>query len=128
MHARLYRLTGGRFVPKWFGAPVLVLETVGRKSGEPRATPLVYARDADRFVVAPASGGTTTTPAWWLNLKAAGEATVVAGRERRRVRPRVAEGEERELLWQLLCDAYPANEDYVRMLGRDLTVVVLEPV
>ena len=115
-------------MPKWFGAPVLVIETVGRKSGEPRATPLVYARDGDRLVVAPAAGGTTTTPSWWLNLRAAGEGTVVLGRERGRVRPRVAEGQERDRLWRLLCDAYPWNEDYVRMLGRDLTVVVLEPV
>jgi deazaflavin-dependent oxidoreductase (nitroreductase family) len=115
-------------MPKWFGAPVLVLETVGRRSGEPRATPLVFARDGDRLVVAPASGGTNTSPAWWLNLKAAGEGVVVIGGERRRVQPRVAEGDERQRLWGKLCDAYPPNRDYVEMLGRELTVVVLERV
>jgi deazaflavin-dependent oxidoreductase (nitroreductase family) len=62
-----------------------------------------------------------------LNLKAAGEGTVVIGGERRRIRPRVAGGDERERLWPKLRDAYPGNEDYVQMMGRDLTVVVLEP-
>jgi F420H(2)-dependent quinone reductase len=128
LHARLYRWSGGRVMPKWFGAPVLVLETVGRKTGEPRATPLVYAPDGDDFVVSPASGGNNPNPAWWLNLQAAGEGMVVIGRERRRVRPRVAEGSERERLWPKLCDAYPPTRDYVRMMGRDLTVVVLERV
>jgi deazaflavin-dependent oxidoreductase (nitroreductase family) len=127
MHARLYRRTGGRFMPKWFGAPVLVLETVGRKSGEPRVTPLVYARDGDNFVVSPAAGGTTTSPGWWLNLQAAGRGVVVIGRERRAVRPRVVEGAERERLWPKVADAYPPSRDYVRMMGRELTVVVLEP-
>jgi deazaflavin-dependent oxidoreductase (nitroreductase family) len=128
IHARVYRLSGGRFMPRWFGAPVLVLETVGRRSGERRATPLVYARDGDDIVVSPASGGTNPNPAWWLNLKTAGEGTVVLGRERRRVHPRVAGGAERERLWPKLCDAYPPAREYVRMMGQDLTVVVLERV
>jgi len=115
-------------MPKWFGAPVLVLETVGRRSGQLRVTPLVYARDGERVVVAPAAGGTNTKPAWWLNLTAAGEGMIVIGGERRRIRPRVAEGDERERLWRKLCEAYPGNRDYVEMLGQELTVVVLEPV
>ena len=128
LHARLYRRSGGRFVPKWFGAPVLVLETLGRKSGEPRITPLVYARDGDDFVVSPAAGGTTPNPAWWLNLQAAGTGVAVIGRERRTVRPRVVEGAERERLWPKYCEAYPPARYYVRMMGRELTVVVLERV
>ncbi|MFL5884383.1 MAG: nitroreductase/quinone reductase family protein [Thermoleophilaceae bacterium] len=126
LHAQLYRRTGGRFMPKWFGAPVLVLETVGRKSGEPRVTPLVYARDGDDLVVSPAAGGTTPNPAWWLNLQAAGSGVAVIGGERRTVRPRVTAGAEREQLWPKLCEAYPPALDYVRMMGRELTVVVLE--
>jgi deazaflavin-dependent oxidoreductase (nitroreductase family) len=105
---------------------VLVLETVGRRSGEPRATPLVYARDGDDFVVSPAAGGTTPNPAWWLNLQAAGSAVAVIGRERRTVRPRVAAGPERERLWPKYCDAYPPARDYVGFMGRELTLVVLE--
>ena len=115
-------------MPKWFGAPVMVLETVGRRSGEPRVTPLVYVREGDTLVVSPSSGGTNPNPAWWLNLKAAGEGTAVVGSDRWQVRPRVAEGAERERLWPKLCDAYPGMRDYVRILGRDLTVVVLERV
>src|SRR4051812_31079411 len=82
VHGALYRRTGGRFVPRWFaGAPVMVLEVVGRRSGELRATPVLYLRDGDDLVVVPSNAGSHTTPAWWLNLRAAGEATAVIGRE-----------------------------------------------
>lgn len=47
LHARLYRITGGRFLPRWFdGAPVMVLETVGRRSGRKPATPVLYLPEA----------------------------------------------------------------------------------
>jgi F420H(2)-dependent quinone reductase len=50
LHARLYRLSGGRFLPRWFaGAPVLVLETIGRRSGHKRATPVLYMRDGEMY-------------------------------------------------------------------------------
>jgi F420H(2)-dependent quinone reductase len=128
LHARLYRRTGGRFVPRWFGGPVMVLETVGRKTGRPRATPLIYLRDGDALVVVAANAGSHKTPAWWLNLEAAGSGEVVMGRRRWRVRSRLADAQERERLWPRLVKLYPPNEDYVRFTERQLPVVILEPV
>ena len=127
LHAWLYRRTGGRFVPRWFGGPVMVLETVGRKSGRPRATPLIYLHDGDDLVVVAANAGSHRTPAWWLNLEAAGSGDVVMGRRRWRVRPRLADSRERERLWPRLVELYPPNQDYVDFTERELPVVILEP-
>ena len=127
-HGRLYRMTKGRFMPKWFqGAPVMALETVGRKSGKPRVTPVLYLRDGDRLVVQPANAGNDRTPAWWLNLRAAGEGVAVIGTERRRVKPRPATPEEHERLWPEYLKMYPAAEDYLGFTDRELPLIVLEP-
>jgi deazaflavin-dependent oxidoreductase (nitroreductase family) len=125
-HARMYRKTGGRFGRKWFGAPVLVLETVGRRSGKPRATPVIYIRDGERLVVVAANAGVGPTPAWWLNLRQAGRATVVVDGERIPVRARQADLNERERLRPRLVDNYPALEHYPTPNGA-FPVVIMEP-
>ena len=127
VHARLYRATKGRFMPKWFGAPVMVLETVGRKSGKPRATPVLCLLDGDNIVVQPANAGSDRTPAWWLNLRDAGEGVAVIAGERRKVKPRPASDEEHERLWPEYLRMYPAAEDYRRFTDRELPLIVLEP-
>lgn len=127
LHARLYRLTGGRFMPRWFGAPVMVLETVGRRSGRSRATPILYLRDGKRLVVCAANAGAHRAPDWWLNLHEAGEATAVIAGERRRIRPRVLEGDERERLWRGFVEMYPQAESYPGFTDRLLPLVALEP-
>ena len=124
-HAALYRRTVGRFFPRWFGAPVAALETVGRRSGRPRSTPVVAVPDGESFVVFAAAGG-ARTPAWWLNLRAAAVGTLVVGRDRIRVRPRVPEGSERERLWERYLAAYPPAEEYRHMGDHDMPLVLLE--
>jgi F420H(2)-dependent quinone reductase len=128
IHAWLFRRTRGRVLGRWVGSPVLVLEIRGRRSGKPRATPIIYARDGDDLVVSPANAGVHRVPAWWLNLQAAGEAVAVVGAERRRVRPRVVEGEERERLWALLARQSPSIDDYPTFTDREFPVVRLERV
>jgi F420H(2)-dependent quinone reductase len=128
LHARLYRASGGRLGRKWFGAPVMALETVGRKSGKPRSTAVLYLRDGDDLVVVPSNAGSTRVPAWWLNLQAAGEGFATVRGERRRVRPRVAEGSERDRLWREFVRMYPQAEDYTGFTEREFPVVVLEKV
>ncbi|MGH2923432.1 MAG: nitroreductase/quinone reductase family protein [Solirubrobacterales bacterium] len=129
LHARLYRLSGGRFLPRWFdGAPVMVLETVGRRSGKRRRNPVLYLRDGDRLVVLAANAGSDRTPAWWLNLRAAGAGVVAIGRERTRVLPRILDGPERDRLWRAFADMYPQAKQYARFTDRPLPLVALEPV
>jgi deazaflavin-dependent oxidoreductase (nitroreductase family) len=124
LHARLYLRTGGRLVGRWFGLAILVLETVGRRTGVPHRVPVAYLPDGENLVVVPANGGARRPPAWWLNLLAAGDACAVLGRERLRVRPREATGAERERLWQRFAAASPVDR-YQRRTSRPIPVVVL---
>jgi F420H(2)-dependent quinone reductase len=128
LHGRLYRWSRGRFLPRWFhGAPVMLLETVGRRSGRRRSNPVLYLERGDALVVLAANAGSDRTPAWWLNLHAAGEGSVVIGGERRRIRPRVLEGAERARLWREFCEMYPQADQYTRFTERKLPLVALEP-
>ena len=126
LHARLYRRTGGRFIPRWFGAPVLVLETIGRRTGEPRATPILFLRRGGDFIVYAANAGAHRVPAWWLNLREAGEGQVIIAGQRSRVHPRVLEGAEREHAYRAFCEMYPQARDYPSFTDRPMPLVALE--
>jgi deazaflavin-dependent oxidoreductase (nitroreductase family) len=125
-HTTLFLWTRGRLASRWFGAGVLVLETVGRRTGQPRAAPVVYLPDGENLVVVPANGGAHGPPAWWLNLQAAGLGVAVLGRERRQIRPFEAAGAERERLWQRFAAISPVDH-YQRRTDRRIPVVVLAP-
>jgi deazaflavin-dependent oxidoreductase (nitroreductase family) len=127
LHAELNARTGGRFLPKWFGGPVMVLEVVGRKSGQVRRVPVIRVTHGDGFVVVPSNAGSDRTPAWWLNLRDAGEGWVVYRGKRRHVRARVTEGVERERLWKRFTEVYPGLDDYATYTDREWPVVLLEP-
>jgi F420H(2)-dependent quinone reductase len=125
-HTTLFRWTQGRLASRWFGAAVLVLETVGRRTGKPRAAPIVYLPDGKNLVVVPANGGANGPPAWWLNLQAAGGGVAVLGRERRQVRPLEAAGAEHERLWRRFANISPVDH-YQRRTDRRIPVVILAP-
>src|SRR5262245_21270135 len=92
LNVPLYRLSGGRIGGRINRAPVLLLTTTGRKSGQRRTAPVVCLADGESLVVIGSNAGHSRTPAWSLNLKADPEAEVEMGRERGMVRARVAEG------------------------------------
>jgi F420H(2)-dependent quinone reductase len=125
----LYRMSGGRIGGKVGRAPVLLLTTTGRRSGRQRIAPVVYLADGDNVVLINTNAGNAKIPAWSLNLKANPEAEVELGRERRQVRARVAEGEERAGLWRKHNEQYAGFDDYKEKLGpdREISVFVLEP-
>lgn len=123
----LYRLSGGRIGGHIANAPVLLLTTTGRKSGQPRTAPVVYLADGENLVVIGSNAGHSRTPAWSLNLKANPDAEVEVGRERRLVRARVAHGEERADLWRKHNDQYTGFDEYEARTDRDIALFVLEP-
>jgi F420H(2)-dependent quinone reductase len=127
LNAPLYRASGGRIGGKLGKAPILLLTTTGRKSGQPRTAPVLYLADGDRFVVINTNAGNAKTPAWSLNLRANPEAEVEVGRKRVRVRARLAEGEERAQLWRRHMEQYSGWEFYESKLDREIGVFVLEP-
>jgi len=127
MNVPLYRLSGGRIGGKVGRAPVLLLITTGRKSGQQRTAPVVYLQDGENVVVINTNAGNAKVPAWSLNLKAKPEGEVEVGRRRYAVRPRVAEDEERERLWRAHNEQYAGFDDYQEKLAREASVIVLEP-
>jgi deazaflavin-dependent oxidoreductase (nitroreductase family) len=127
LNVPLYRLSGGRIGGRVAKAPVLLLTTTGRKSGQPRTAPVVYLADGDRFVVINTNAGNERVPAWSLNLRANPEAEVEVGRKRLPVRARIAEGEERAELWRKHNEQYSGFDDYAEKLSRDIAVIVLDP-
>jgi deazaflavin-dependent oxidoreductase (nitroreductase family) len=123
----VYRRTGGRFANKVKGAPVLLLDHVGRKSGQARTTPVLYMADGGDLVIVASRGGSDATPAWWLNLKASPDTTVTVGRERRRVQAHEASAEEKARLWPKLVAIFPDFDVYKQRTSREIPVIVLSP-
>jgi deazaflavin-dependent oxidoreductase (nitroreductase family) len=126
-HATIYRLTKGRIGGKYQGAPVALVESVGRKSGKRRTHPLLCTEDGENLVVVASKGGIDKHPAWYHNLMATPETSANWYGDVRRVRAREAEGDERERLWKLMLKVYPTYEAYQRRTERRIPVIVLEP-
>jgi deazaflavin-dependent oxidoreductase (nitroreductase family) len=121
------RVTRGRVVALGI-APSLIITTTGRRSGQPRSNPLLYVRDGDAYVVIGSNWGQTRHPAWSLNLLAEPTAAVTLDGTRFPVRATLAEGAQRERLWQLLLAEWPAYRTYVeRSGGRDIRIFRLAP-
>jgi deazaflavin-dependent oxidoreductase (nitroreductase family) len=127
LNVPIYRLSGGHLMGKIGRAPVLLLTTTGRKSGQRRTAPVVYLADGDRLSVIGSNAGNARTPAWSLNLKADPDAEVEVGRDRRAIRARVTEGNERAELWRKHNEQYAGFDDYESRTDRDIAVFVLEP-
>jgi deazaflavin-dependent oxidoreductase (nitroreductase family) len=129
LNVPLYRASGGRLGGKIGRAPVLLLTTTGRRSGERRTAPVVYLQDDGRLSVIDTNAGNTRIPAWSLNLGANPEAEVQIKGKRLAVRARRAEGEERADLWRKHNRQYAGFDDYEEILPADrrITVYVLEP-
>ena len=107
--------------------PTLLLTTKGRKSGEPRALPLIYETVDDSYVVIASKGGMPEHPLWFRNLEARPECELQVAAKSLTARARVAEGEERERLWDQLAELYPPYLDYQKATERTIPVVVLDP-
>jgi deazaflavin-dependent oxidoreductase (nitroreductase family) len=127
LNSPVYRLTGGRVGGRVGKAPILLLTTTGRKSGQMRTAPVVYLDDGERISIINTNAGHDKVPAWSLNLKANPEAEIEIGRERRPVLARIAEGEERDDLWRRHNVQYSGFDEYDENIDRRPEVFVLEP-
>jgi deazaflavin-dependent oxidoreductase (nitroreductase family) len=127
LNTPIYRLSGGRVGGRVNRAPVLLLTTTGRRSGQRRTAPVVYLKDGERLVVINTNAGNDKVPAWSLNLAADPEAEVEIGRRTIPVLARVAEGEERADLWRRHNEQYSGFDEYDAELDREPKVIVLEP-
>jgi deazaflavin-dependent oxidoreductase (nitroreductase family) len=135
VHVAIYRWTGGLLGSKWrvgsafpWGIPVLLLTTIGRKSGQQRTAPLLYIEDDGNVIVVGSQGGLPNDPLWYRNLQANPRCEVQIKRRKIEMTARTASREERELLWPRLVAHYPDFASYQSWVGRIIPVVILEPV
>ena len=124
----MYRRSGGEgFGSNFQGIPVALLTTTGRKSGEPRISPLYFHRDGNVVVVAASKGGSDKNPMWYLNLKADPKVKVQIKKEVLDLTARDATDEERTKYWPKLVEMYPTYEDYQSWTDRVIPLVICEP-
>jgi F420H(2)-dependent quinone reductase len=129
-HAIAIRLSGGRIRRSFMftgGMPILVLTTVGRKSGQSRSTPVGYLRHGRGYAVLASNAGSDRSPAWWLNLQTQPRAEVLADRTRLAVTARRADAAEEASLWREFAARNPGFDEYRKLTERPIPVVVLEP-
>jgi deazaflavin-dependent oxidoreductase (nitroreductase family) len=110
------------------GAPILLLTVLGRKSGVWRRSALIYGRAGDAYVLVASKGGAPQHPAWYTNLVAEPTVHVQVKGEKFEARARVAEGDERARLWDVMAEIWPDYNEYVKRTDREIPVVVLDPV
>jgi len=121
-----FRANEGKVGGPFDGAPLLLLHTKGARSGEERINPMMYLADGDRLVVFASKGCAPTNPDWYHNLVANPDVEIEVGTERRAVRARVAEGEERDQLYAEQSRRYPQFAKYQEGTDRTIPVVILE--
>ncbi len=121
-----FRANGGKFSGRLANSSILLLTTIGAKSGQPRTMPLGYGKDGDRLVVAAANAGAPAHPDWYFNLVANPEVTIEVGSERFQARARTAEGAEREQLLARQAEIVPWLPAQQAKTVREIPIVVFE--
>lgn len=122
-----FRANGGRVGGNFEGAPLLLLHTVGARTGQERINPMMYQQIDGGYAVFASKAGAPTNPDWYHNLLAQPRVRAEIGTGSAELVARVAEGEERERIWSAQKAAYPGFADYERKTTREIPVVVLEP-
>ena len=125
-HVDRYQATDGEEGHDWQGTQTLILTTTGRKSGEERSTPLIYAPHGDDYLIVASKGGADEPPAWFRNLEAHPEVKAQVKGDRFTARARTATPEEKPEMWKVMTSEWPAYDEYQSRTERQIPVVVLE--
>jgi deazaflavin-dependent oxidoreductase (nitroreductase family) len=128
LNAWIYRATGGRLGGTWLrGAPICLLESTGRKSGQRRTAPLLFLEDGDDVILVASKGGMPSEPMWSFNLKADPDCWIEIGSRKRTMRARLVSEDEKMAYWPRLIAVYPDWDDYQARSPRIFPVFVLTP-
>ena len=125
-HAERYLATGGADGHIWNGVPTLLLTTIGRRSGDPYTTPLIYGYDGERLLVVASRGGAPENPQWYKNLVAHPEVQIQVLDDRFDARARTARPEEKPPLWATMVAIWPSYVEYQTRTKRDIPIVIIE--
>lgn len=124
-----FRANGGVVGGYFAGANMILLHSVGAKSGQERINPLVYVKDGDTYVIIASKGGADSNPDWYYNLLANPTTEVEVGTEQFKVHATpVTEEPERSRLYALMVAHRDGFAEYEQKTSRKIPVVVLEPV
>ncbi|MGE3499205.1 MAG: nitroreductase family deazaflavin-dependent oxidoreductase [Candidatus Binatia bacterium] len=124
-HVRQYEATGGRVGHDWNGADVLILHTIGRKSGKTRKFPLIYGRDGDDYVIVASKGGAPEHPGWYQNLLAHPDVAIQVRGDVIPVTARTGTAADKARVWPTMIAQWPPYDDYQANTKRDIPVVLL---
>lgn len=122
-----FRANEGKVGGPFEGAPLLLLHTVGARTGQQRVNPMMYRLVPGGYAVFASKGGAPTNPDWYHNLLAHPDVEAEIGTETVKFRARVAEGAERDQVWEAHKAVNPGFADYEKKTTRQIPVVILEP-
>jgi deazaflavin-dependent oxidoreductase (nitroreductase family) len=126
-HVERYQATDGEEGYVWRnGTTILLLHTVGRKSGEERISPLIYRDWEDAYLIVASKGGDPNPPEWYLNLQENPDVTVQIKGEKFKAIARTATPAEKPAMWQHMIEVWPDYSNYQKKTDRNIPVVVLE--
>ena len=128
LHVFVYRLTGGRIGGKIWGTPVMLLTTLGRRSGKYRTTPVLFLQREHDWVIVASNAGRPKNPTWYYNLKEDPAVTLRVRNQIVKVHAREASEKESTQLWDPLSKMYPPYDDYRNKTSRRIPILVLEAV
>jgi deazaflavin-dependent oxidoreductase (nitroreductase family) len=128
VHKFLYQLTGGRFGARMGWIDVALVETTGRKTGQPRCVPIACYPYRDSIVVSASNSGKESHPVWYLNMQANPAVTVQIGREHYRAFAEDVPDGERDALWETIVELNKHQGEYLEKAQRKIPLVWLRRV
>ena len=120
-----FRANGGKVGGPFEKMTLLLLHTIGAKSGEPRLNPVVYLADGERYVIIASKGGAPTHPGWYHNVVAHSEVTIEIGTEKFQAQAEVVQEPKRTELYEKMSNQYPGFAEYEEKTTRVIPVLVL---
>ena len=120
-----FRANAGKVGGPFAGKSLLLLHTIGAKSGQPRINPVACIRDGDRFVIIASKGGAPTNPDWYHNILANPLVSVETGIEQFQARAAITAEPERTRLYNQMVARMPGFAEYQRKTMRIIPVIIL---
>lgn len=120
-----FRANSGKIGGHFAGKTLLLLHSIGAKSGQERINPVACVADGDRLIIIASKGGAPTHPDWYFNILAHPLVTVEVGKEQFQVRADVATEPERTRLYNKMVEVMPGFADYQQKTTRVIPVIIL---
>jgi deazaflavin-dependent oxidoreductase (nitroreductase family) len=126
MHVFFYSITNGSIGGRLGGGEILLLTSIGRKTGKKRTWALNYLKEDPDYVIIASNGGQPNNPGWYYNLKEKKKATIKIKKVELEVTSIIADKKERNRLWTKITQQYPFYADYQKKTTREIPVIILK--